>query len=313
MPYAAPTDSRFMSAALSATIGARNAMSSSSVATSTTAATTSTIRLEIRSVRSPLPAVNPPTCVSASGAAAGSTSVRSNSTRSWVAGSDGAVVGCTESRTTVPSSDTCGGVTAATPSAACTAFASSIAAGSVGPLSASGYDAVTSSGPFAPGPKPSVSRSYDCRCAVDAGHDPASSWPSRRSSAGAASSARSSVLPISTSQGRRATRRASRAQPPASPSDSGLRVARRGPSQASDAGSSVTAAMHATSTASPDAIARLRMSGMPTSARPESAAMTEKPAKSTARPAVAVVVVAARTGSSPATSARWNRLSPNSA
>ena len=78
------------------------------------------------------------------------------------------------------------------------------------------------------------------------------------------------------------------------------------------AGSSVTDAAQATSTATPEAMARLRISGMPTSASPDSAAITEKPAKSTARPAVAVVVVAATTGSCPSMSARWNRLSPNS-
>ena len=122
IPYAAPTDSRFIRAAFTATIGARNATSSSRVATRTTAPTTSSIRLEIRSVRSALPAVRPPTCDVAVGAAAVSTSDRRWSTRSAVAGSDGAVVGCTDQRATVPSSETWGGDTAATPGAAASAL-----------------------------------------------------------------------------------------------------------------------------------------------------------------------------------------------
>ena len=152
------------------------------------------------------------------------------------------------------------------------------------------------SGPFVPGPKPSVFRSYACRVIVSDGSLPASGKPSRMSSAGYASASSTSVATIAAGQGRRWTawlQRAAGDSPRARsvrlrgrPRNGSRSRSTRGPRYDSSAGSSVTAPSITTSTASEAAIATPYMYGRPVRNRPITAITTVPPAMITLRPAV---------------------------
>jgi hypothetical protein len=115
-------------------------------------------RSAISAARSSCCPVEPPTW--ASTPLAGMISSRVSSTRSFVTSEVGEPSGTTLISAAVPSSETCGAAAACTPSAADSPWWSATSRGSSGPVACSApRSAVTSSEPFAPGPKPSVRRS----------------------------------------------------------------------------------------------------------------------------------------------------------
>ena len=201
-PYAAPIDSRFTSTALTGTTIDRNA---STISTNDVASTTETMTHRFddsRSVKSVIPGVLPP-----SSAPAGS-SARIRSSSAMVASSCGPSVGVTVMTAAEPSGETCAGDTEATPSVA----ARSSASASIPAVPPTLLTSIaTSSGAFAPGPKPSATRSYAWRMVVDSASLPASALPSFMPSAGAASARSRTSEPSSQTTGRPETVRASRA------------------------------------------------------------------------------------------------------
>src|SRR6266702_665907 len=161
-----------MTAAVTGIAMLRNASNSSSMDSATTPAISSGMRamLDVLSIAA---AVAPPTCTwsAAPPVAAGITSARSARTRSSVAASCGPVAGITVSRAVSPAGFSCGGCAAATPAV----LRSWPARRFTSPLPAPPARSVTTtSGPFAPAPKPPASMSYACRVDLPAGSLPAS-------------------------------------------------------------------------------------------------------------------------------------------
>ena len=140
-------------------------MSSSRNDSPTTPPISSGSRDAMSSLVSTAAAVTPPTWMPVP-----ATSSRSVPTSRSVSADCGLVVGTTVIIAASPPGAACGGVTAATPGVPATR---SRTCASAAPSSSE----TSSSGPFAPGPKPSASMSYACRVVVPARSLPASGKP----------------------------------------------------------------------------------------------------------------------------------------
>ena len=120
------------------------------------------------------------------------------------------MVGVTMTIVRSPRSFCIGADTAATPGMPSSSSVTPVMSCFCCPRSSSGASTTTVSGPLKPGPKPSVSRSYERRSVVDSGWEPPSGRPSFMCVAGTAA-APSRVRPTSsTGSGRAVTKRAQR-------------------------------------------------------------------------------------------------------
>ena len=194
--------SRFITAALSATTGDRNASVSSSTETPTTNAITSQIRSSSSAVMSASTGVAPVTCTPS-----GSTSARRCVSSSVVASSAGAVVGSRTRTAAPPVGETTGSPTPATPGTA----ASSARRSPSSPAGTASRSTAIRNGPLAPGPNASSIRSLACRVVDSAGWALMSAGHSRRSVTGVARASRRSSAPSAHGSGRRPIRSAQRA------------------------------------------------------------------------------------------------------
>jgi hypothetical protein len=198
-----------MTAALRATTSERNTDISSRNDRTTTPPMISGRRPAVASLSSMNAAVVPPTDASAPvpATAPGSTWSRSVCTRRSVASSCGPVVGTTVSTAASPASLSAGGNTAATPSVACRspAMRSTVRATDPASLAAPPLrrSTATSNGPFAPGPKPSLIKSYARRLVRSLEPFPASGMPNRRPVAGAVSTRSTARAQSPAARGRR--------------------------------------------------------------------------------------------------------------
>ena len=149
-PYAAPIDSRFITAAFSGTTTERNIIDSSSTETPTTKPITSQIRPESRSAMSANIGVVP-----VSSAPSGRTSERSESTSPAMRSSVGPKAGSASKTASAPSGEVLGGKTVATPGWSAT----SAAIRSTAEAPRRSRSTTTVIGPLAPGPNSSATRS----------------------------------------------------------------------------------------------------------------------------------------------------------
>ena len=165
-----------------------------------------------------------------------------------------------------------------------------------------GRSTTTVIGPFAPGPKPCVMRSYARRLLCEVGSVPASSCPSRSENSGIASTTSTSTLAIAHGQGWSLTSRPQRANalfswsgsrsagPPAAFSARRSRPERtRGPATASSAGTRVSAESMVTATTTAEARPSAPTNATPETYRPRIATTTVLPATTIAAPDVATV------------------------
>ena len=210
----------------------------------------------------------------------------------------------------VPALSTWIGVTPTTPGEDATSFCSVCSRGSLVPLAGVRSDTATISGPFTPGPKFCEIWSYARRAVVDVDSAPTSCWPSVSESNGMISGTRIARPASPANSGCLATGAAHRDHnPPFWCSGSTCRTSRavmRGPRIASTAGSSVSAASTATTTATAAIRPIVVTSGMPATASDTSATVTVQPANVTAPPEVATArAIASLTGRSAWIPRKW--------
>ena len=156
------------------------------------------------------------------------------------------------------------------------------------------------------------------RAVVEVDSAAVSCWPRFSDSSGIISGIRIASATRPASTGKRAMSAAQRAHNPcrACSSVGGVRTRRalmRVPLIASRAGSSVSAASTATTTAIPAISPSVVTSGMPATASETSAIVTVQPAKKTAPPEVAVARAIDSSSASPSRSPRRCRVTMNSA
>ncbi len=239
---------------------------------------------------------------------------RMSATRSSVSWVCGPLAGITVSNAVSRSRLNWGGVTMATSSSEPMRRIATCAV----PCGSDSTSSTTTSGPFRPGPKPLLIRSY-ALCCVESGAAVASvGRPSRMSAAGTASTARPATVASSIT-----TRRRERKEAHRSPAVGPGFVVRRNPgtrppstlvpAKPSTAGSSVMAMSTATATVAEAASPIWPRMGMPTTVSPASAMMTVSPANTTAEPAVPTAVAAASSGLAPLSSSERWRDTMNSA
>ena len=218
----------------------------------------------------------------------------------------------------VPALSSCIGVTATTPWVCDTSFCSVASRESLVFLAGEPSETATISGPFTPAPKFWEISSYACRAVVDCDSAPTSFCPRFKDSSGTASGIRITSAASPATTGWPATMDAHRAHMPFLGCGSLCRPRTRselmcGPTIASVAGNSVTAARTATTTAIAAIKPIVVTSGMLATASDTSAIVTVPPANTTAPPDVAAARAIDSLRSRPSSIPRKWRVTMNSA